>query len=114
MTQVVNLLQSSKVVLDTYGNGTCPPIGPVSPSESWMVTLISVQCSTNANEAVCSVYLNGSLLGTTTWGSTGDSDTGITQAVMPGQTVYAIWTGGDGGENPATATMTITGTRTVG
>lgn len=111
--QSVNLLQQSTVLLDSDGNGTCPAIGPVSPSESWTVTLISVQCTTNQNEAVCSVYLSGALLGTTTWGSTGDSDTGIRQQVMPGQQIYATWTGGDGNP-PATATMTVTGTRTVG
>ena len=109
--QTVNLLQQSTTVLDGDGNGTCPAIGPSSPSESWSVTLVSVQCTSNQNEAVCSVYLNGALLGTTTWGSTGDSDTGITQTVMPGQQVYATWTGGDAG---ATGVMTVTGTRQVG
>lgn len=109
--QAVNLLRSSAVTLDGDGNGTCPPVGPTSPSETWTVTLVSVQVTTSQNEAIASVYLDGALLGTTTWGSTGDSDTGITQSVMPGQQVYATWTGGDPG---ATATMTVTGTRQVG
>lgn len=109
--QTVNLLQSSQVTLDSNGNGTCPSIGPVSPSETWTVTLISVQCATNLSEAIASAYLDGKLLGTTTWGSTGDSDTGITQAIMPGQQVYATWAGGDGG---ALATMVVMGTRQVG
>lgn len=109
--QTVSLIRNSSVVLDGNGNGTCPAIGPVSPSETWSVTLISVQCTTNVSEAIASVYLDGNLLGASTWGSTGDSDTGITQALMPGQQLYATWAGGDAG---ATATMAVLGTRQVG
>jgi hypothetical protein len=106
----IQLLKSATVVLDGAGNGTCPPLGPSSYGETWSVTLISVQCSSNASEAIASVYLSGALLGTTTWGSTGDSDTGIIQQVMTGQQLTAAWSGGDPG---ATATMTVMGTRTV-
>lgn len=109
--QTVNLLTSSQVTLDENGNGTCEGIGPSSPSESWTVTLISVRCSTNVRESIASVYLNGLLLGTSTWGSTGDSDTGITQPVMPGQLISTTWTGGDAG---ATAVMAVIGSRQVG
>lgn len=109
--RTVTLLLTSTVVLDSDGNGTCPGLGPASASETWAVTLISVRCSSAKSEAIASAYLGDALLGTTTWGSTGDSDTGITQAVMPGQQVSATWTGGDPG---ATAYMTVTGTRQVG
>lgn len=104
------IILNSTVVLDTDGNGTCPGIGPTSPGETWIVSLISVQCSSNTNEAIASVYLNGALLGTTTWGSTGDSDSSITQPVATGQQISATWTGGDHG---ATAVMSVIGTRSI-
>lgn len=106
----LQLLQTSTVVLNGSGAGTCPSIGPTAQGEKWTVTTISVQCNTNTNEAIARVFLNGSLLGATTWGSTGDSDTGINQAVMTGQTINATWTGGDAG---ATAKMSVLGTREV-
>lgn len=111
MQRSLPLLISSTVTLDSDGNGTCPPLTPTGAGESWTLTLISVQCTSNASEAIASVYLNGALLGTTTWGSTGDSDTGISQQVMTGQQVTATWTGGDPG---ATAVMSLLGTRDVG
>jgi len=101
---------TSTVVLDSEGNGTCPGLGPTAPGETWTVTLISVQCSTNVSESIASVYLGLALLGTSTWGSTGDSDTGISQFVAGGQQITGVWTGGDAG---AVASMTVSGTRTV-
>lgn len=97
-------------LLDGDGNGTSAELGPTAQGETWVVTLISVKCSTNVSEATCSVFLSGVLLGTTTWGSTGNSDTGITQKMAVGQTLTAQWTGGDPG---AVGKMTVTGTRTV-
>lgn len=111
MTTVQPIIQNSTVQLNTAGNGTCPPIGPMSPGETWTVTLISVQCSSNANESTASVYLNGALVGTTLTGSTGDTDSAITLAVQNGQTFSCTWIGGDHG---ATATMTVIGSRVVG
>jgi hypothetical protein len=102
---------ATTVKLNSSGNGTCPGLGPTSPGETWTVSLISVQCSTNVSESIASVYLNGALLGTSTWGSTGDADSAISQVVSTGQALTATWTGGDSG---ATATMTVIGTRTVG
>jgi hypothetical protein len=110
MSTTLPLFDTSTVVLDGSGNGSCQGVGPLSPGETWTVSLISVQCSSNVNEAICSVYCNGILLGTTTWGSTGDSDTGITQFLANGQVITATWTGGDAG---AVATMGVTGTKVV-
>lgn len=107
-TLPLNLSVTGK--LDGSGNGTSAPLGPSASGETWQVTLISVKCSTNASEAVCSVSLNGALVGTTTWGSTGDSDTGITLPLAVGQVLTATWTGGDAN---ATGTLTAIGTRTV-
>lgn len=101
---------STQITLNGSGNGTSNPIGPTAQGEQWIVQIISLQCSTNVNESIGSVYLSGNLIGTTTWGSTGDSDTGITLILNTGQTLTATWTGGDSG---ATATMAVMGTRTV-
>ena len=78
------------VVLDGDGNGTCPPLGPSSSGETWQLSGVSLQASTNVAEAIGSVYLNGSLIGTTTWASTGDTGvaTSLVQ-VMTGQTLTA-------------------------
>lgn len=108
----LQLLKSVTVVLDGAGNGTCTPLGPTSFGETWQLSGVSLQCSTNASEATGSVYLNGSLIGTTTWASTGD--TGVASSlvqVMTGQVITATWSGGDPG---AVGTMTVLGTRTVG
>lgn len=108
----LQLLKTVTVVLDGDGNGTCPPLGPSSYGETWTLSGVSLQCSSNAAEATGSVYLSGSLIGTTTWASTGDTGvaTSVVQ-VMTGQVLTAKWAGGDPG---ATATMTVLGTRTVG
>ena len=108
----IQLLKSVTVALDGDGNGTCPPLGPSSFGETWKLSGVSLKCSTNVAEAIGSVYLNGSLIGTTTWASTGD--TGVASSlvqVMTGQMLTATWAGGDAG---AVATMTVLGTRTVG
>jgi hypothetical protein len=106
----VALNQTVRATLDSGGNGTSPELGPVSPGETWTVTLVSVRCATNTSESICSVYLNGALIGTTTWGSTGDSDTGITLSMAAGQALTATWTGADDG---TTGYLTAIGTRNV-
>ena len=110
MTEI-QLLKSVTVVLDSSGSGTSPPLGPSSSGETWQLSGVSLQASTNVKEAIGSVYLNGSLIGTTTWASTGDTGvaTSLVQ-IMTGQTLTASWSGGDDG---AVATMTVLGTRTV-
>jgi hypothetical protein len=93
----------------TGGTGTTS-VGPTASGEVWTVTIIGVRCATNVLESICQVYLNGSLIGTTTWGSTGDSDTGITLTVCVGQEITASWTGADSG---TTGFLTVLGTRVV-
>jgi hypothetical protein len=107
------LLATATTVLSS-GAGTAS-IGPVSPRESWSVSTVGVQCSTNDNESICSIYVGPSgttsyLLGNTNWGSTGDSDTGITQVLTVGQQITAVWSGGDSG---ATAYLSVIGTKTI-
>ena len=110
MTEI-QLLQSVTVKLDGSGNGTCDPLGPSSFGETWTLSGVSMEASTNVAEASGSVRLNGALIGTTTWASTGDTGvaTSVVQ-VMTGQVLTATWTGGDAG---AIGTMTVLGTRTV-
>jgi hypothetical protein len=107
----IQLLQSVTVVLNGAGSGTCPPLGPSSSGETWQLSGVSLQVSTNVKEAIGAVYLNGLLIGTTTWGSTGD--TGVASnlvQIMTGQLITATWAGGDAG---SVATMTVLGTRSV-
>lgn len=108
------LLTSVSTALDSNGNGTIAT-GPTAQGEVWTVSTVGVQCSTNVNESICSIYVGpaGStshLLGATNWGSTGDSDTGITQVLRVGQAVMAVWKEGDAG---ATASLSVIGSRTV-
>lgn len=110
MPRTLPLSLSATGKLDGSGNGTSAPLGPSASGETWTVTIISVKCSSNVSEAVCSVFLGGALVGTTTWGSTGDSDTGISLSLAVGQVLTATWTGGDAA---ATGTLTAIGTRTV-
>jgi len=110
MSRQLPLNLSATGKLSGSGNGTSSGLGPSASGETWQVTLISVKCSSNVAEAVCSVFLNGALVGTTTWGSTGDSDTGISLPMAVGQVLTATWTGGDAN---ATGTLTAIGTRTV-
>lgn len=101
-----------QVTLDGDGTGILrfAPAG-----ESWNITNISVECSSNSNEATATVYKGqvGSLyrLSGTYAGSTGDNN----QLDNPihlndGECIYVVWNGGDAG---ATATATISGNATI-
>jgi len=110
MPRTLPLNKSVTGTLDGSGDGSSAPLGPSAAGETWSVTIISVKCSSNVSESVCNVYLDGALIGGTSWGSTGDSDTGISLVMAVGQALTAQWTGGDSG---ATGTLTAIGTRTV-
>ena len=105
---------SVSVTLNGSGAGTAS-IGPSFPRESWDVSVVSVSCSSNTNEAICKVYAGpqatqGNFADGTTWGSTGDSTSSFSAPVYLGSKVLAVWTGGDIG---ATATLVVTGTRRI-
>jgi hypothetical protein len=99
---------------DSGGDGTIS-VGPTAAGEIWQAGFtVAVHCSTNVSEAMCRVYCGAGaspayFVGSTTWGSTGDSTTNTPQ-LQVGQQVWAVWTGGDSG---ATAYLSITGMRTV-
>lgn len=109
------LTRTASVVLDGSGNGTASS-GPASAGESWTVAQVAVSASSNTKEAQCKVFAGASATaqsyaGGTLSGSTGDSTTNLPPGpVYPGYSVWAQWAGGDAG---ATATMVVTGIRTV-
>lgn len=110
MSRPASLSKRVTVTLDGSGNGTVST-GPQVPGESWPPPYtVSVKASTNTAEALCSVTVAGQFLATTTWGSTGDSNSDGALTLYPGTEVQAVWTGGDPG---ATASLTVTGTRQV-
>ena len=90
----VQITPNASVVLNSQGSGSVS-LGPTANGQNWTLVLVSVRCATNVNEAVCQLYLNNVLVGTTTWGSTGDSDTDISYVLQSGQVIEAVWTGGD-------------------
>jgi hypothetical protein len=114
MARTVTLRVKASTTLDGSGNGTAEA-GPAVPGEIWYPSAVAVKCSSNTNEAIAKTYVGNQVSDATfadgtTWGSTGDSTSNVTGPLYPGQQVFAVWTGGDPG---ATATVTITGTRSV-
>lgn len=103
------------VVLDGSGNGTAR-IGPAGARETWSPAVASVSVSTNVNEAICRIYVGPSpdpqyFVDGTLSGSTGDSTDRVSgQPVKLGWFIWAVWKAGDPG---ATATLNVTGSRTI-
>lgn len=114
MARSIPLTASAETVLDASGNGTAS-VGPTAQGETWEAGFVAgVHCSTNANEASMKLYCGGGaspayFVGGTTFGSTGDSSSDTPQ-LQTGQSVFAVWTGGDPG---AAAYLSINGTRSV-
>lgn len=111
---ILGLASAAAVVLDAGGNGTASA-GPAIPGEVWTPAAVSVKCSSHAAEALCTIYAGGGISGATfvdgtTWGSSGDSTTNLAGNLYPGQQIYAVWAGGDPG---TTASLSVTGTRSV-
>ena len=115
--RTLTLSATASVVLDDSGNGTAQA-GPTFPGETWYPVTVSVGAeeSVITDEAQCKVYCGPSAsqpyyVDGTLSGSTGDSTTNVTgQVIYAGSYVWAAWTGGDNG---ATVTMNVQGTRTV-
>jgi hypothetical protein len=84
--------------------------------EHWQIDYAAVQVSTNNSEAVCSIYIgttpvSSQFVSQTQVGSSGDTCEMGGHDIQPGQYVIAKWVGGDAG---ATATLTVSGNKTVG
>lgn len=90
----VQITPQTSTVLDSNGDGSVT-LGPTATSQVWTLSVIGVRCATNMQESICQIYLNNVLVGTTTWGSTGDADTDISYTLRPGQVIEAVWTGAD-------------------
>jgi hypothetical protein len=108
--------QTAQVTLDGSGNGKVS-LGPSLVRQHWQVNGVGVNCSTNVNEAQCSVFVGvpGGLFaqfyGQTFTGSTGDTCGMGDLDIQPGQVITAVWQGGDPG---ATGFMNIFGTYSYG
>jgi hypothetical protein len=114
MMRQLSLSAVASCTLNSDGNGVAV-IGPATTRETWTPGTASVSASSNTNEATAKIYAGNEMsmpyfVDGTTWGSTGDSTSNFSGSVYPGQQIWCSWTGGD---PYATATMVITGTRTV-
>lgn len=114
MSRTLSLSAVATCTLDGSGYGVAA-VGPTTTRETWSPAVASVSVSDNSHEATCQIYAGNEaapsyFVDGTTWGSTGDSTSNFTGQVYPGQMVFAVWTGGTA---TATATLVVTGTRTV-
>lgn len=104
------LTEFGTVTLDANGNGQVS-LGPQVVRERWNPAQATVSASTNALEARCAIYLGianvaGLLLGQTATGSSGDTYGFGAFEMQPGQSIVAVWEGGDPG---AVATIALMG-----
>lgn len=117
MPKTLTLTRTASVTLNGSGAGTVQA-GPSSPGEVWRPTQVSVSCSAvvTTGTCQCNIYAGagtgqGTFVDGTFSGDTGDTSDAIGgREVNPGQSVFAAWSGGVPG---ATATMVISGSRTV-
>lgn len=117
MPVTVPLNESSSTTLDVNGNGVAF-VGPLSAREIW--SPVNAHVSANAqpvNDAQCQVFVGDNTVTPANYrdgtfaGSSGDSTDRIdADTIKCGHYVFAVWTGGDSG---VTATLTVTGSKTV-
>lgn len=106
---------STSVTLNGSGAGTAS-LGP-RIGQRWRQVVASVSIPQPVtNEPLCSLYMGGAAIpanfvdGTYT-GSLDSSDAGSMFVLTPGQSVFAVWSGGDPG---AIATLSLTGVEEIG
>lgn len=106
MSQALPFRAAYTVVLNGSGNGTIR----WSPSQgSWLVQQCAATVTTSTNEPEFSTFIDGMFVGGSYSGSK-TNDTTFNQTVVAQQALSATWTGGDPG---ATATLIISGVKTV-
>lgn len=102
------------VTLNGSGNGQVP-IGPGLPREHWQIGSAYVSAATNVAEASCVLSIGSSPQSATAIAQTSKGSSGATCAMSgdlpPGWKLWAVWSGGDAG---VTATLHVTGQRTIG
>lgn len=107
MDAILNVQQQAVI----SGNTATIRFGPYG--ESWHITRISVKCSTKVLESAATIYRGqiGDLYiqDVSYTGSTGDTSDTV-HDLVDGENMYVVWTGADNG---ATATITISGTRSM-
>jgi hypothetical protein len=101
----------ASVTLNAQGAGTVS-VGPNMPGVTWTVT--SVACFTSTANLVPTFYLYTPFVAPFnfvggSYSGNNDQNTGLTVLLFPGQLLYGVWAGGDNG---ATATMSVYGTFT--
>jgi hypothetical protein len=104
-----------QVTLDGSGNGQAF-LGPSRVREHWQLAGVSVKVATSVKEATCDVYLGTAasptqFLSHTDFGSSGRTCALGGLDIQPGQSIIAVWEGGDAN---ATATLVFNGTYTIG
>ena len=109
------LNQQASVYLSAAGNGSAS-CGPQLPRQHWQPTAVSVSVATNVSEATCKVYYGttigqGTFLGSTAKGSTGDTCGIAGIDLPPGALIWAQWANGDANQQ---ATMVVQGQYTTG
>lgn len=96
----------ASVTLNASGTGVADILVPTL--ETWQVSRIAVQTTTNTSEPTARVYVDsegpGNFLAGTYTGSNDSSDENLT--LMPGQHLLCRWDGGDAG---AVATLSVFG-----
>lgn len=115
--RTLTLTHSASVTLGGTGGGSVQ-LGPSSPGETWQPSQVSVSCSQVVTTGTCQAVIyagagpsQGTFVDGTFSGDTGDTSDAIGgRVVHPGESVFAVWSGGVPG---ATATLVISGTRTV-
>jgi hypothetical protein len=115
-------MPSATYPLDTFATatinaagGATVPLGPGYPREHWQPGSAYVSVATNVNEASCVLFIGSSPQSATAIAQTSKGSSGATCAMSgdlpPGWKIWAVWSGGDTG---STATLHLTGQRTIG
>lgn len=111
----VLLNETAVITLNGSGAGTAK-LGPLTAREVWYPDSASVKANSNpTNEATCLIYqgpdaTQPNFRDGTFSGSSGDSTDKVSLITRKGQFIWAVWTGGDAGQQ---ATLNVTGEKEV-
>jgi hypothetical protein len=114
----INLRQSESATVDGTGAATVT-LRPDGPREVWYPDTVASRCNTDIAESSCRIYIGPKVadqyfVDATGAGSFGDSTDRVAghrvgRSYDPA--IIGVWAGADPG---STATLTVTGTKTVG
>ncbi|MBG0819132.1 hypothetical protein [Planomonospora sp. ID82291] len=107
----IPIRDTRSTTLDGTGGGSVQ-FGPSRPNTRWLIQGVSVNVSSNTEEATGVLYRGGERVSETFTASSGDSDNDLPAIPLwPGETYRFQWTGGDAG---ATATLSFRGEEITG